>query len=131
MSAAGWWSSRAPSTWSADRGYRALRLGPREHRGGGKRPWDAGFWCGTWRGWPSARTSAVGVVDLDGQGDTVGGIVVMRSAARTLNVIHRVKEKIESVRLSLPPGVEMVTTYDRSELIQRSIDTLRKSCCWR
>ncbi len=67
-----------------------------------------------------------GVVDLDGQGDTVGGIVVMRSGENALNVIHRVKEKIESVRPSLPPGVELVTTYDRSELIQRSIDTLKE-----
>jgi len=67
-----------------------------------------------------------GVVDLDGQGDTVGGIVVMRSGENALNVIHRVKEKIESVRPSLLPGVELVTTYDRSELIQRSIDTLKE-----
>ena len=67
-----------------------------------------------------------GVVDLDGQGDTVGGIVVMRSGENALHVIHRVKEKIESVRPSLPPGVELVTTYDRSELIQRSIDTLKE-----
>src|SRR5207247_4362817 len=43
-----------------------------------------------------------------------------------LNVIHRVKEKIESARRSFPPGLELVTTYDRSELIQRSIDTLKE-----
>jgi Cu(I)/Ag(I) efflux system membrane protein CusA/SilA len=67
-----------------------------------------------------------GVVDLDGRGDTVGGIVVMRSGENALNVIERVKEKIDSVRPSLPPGVEMVVTYDRSELIQKSIDNLKE-----
>jgi len=67
-----------------------------------------------------------GVVDLDGQGDTVGGIVVMRYGENALNVIERVKEKIDSIRPSLPPGVELVTTYDRSELIQRSIDNLKQ-----
>jgi len=66
-----------------------------------------------------------GVVDLDGQGDTVGGIVVMRHGENALNVIARVKEKIESIRPSLPPGVELVTVYDRSELIRRSIDNLK------
>jgi Cu(I)/Ag(I) efflux system membrane protein CusA/SilA len=67
-----------------------------------------------------------GVVDLDGLGDTVGGIIVMRDGENALNVIERVKEKIDSVRPSLPPGVELVTTYDRSELIRRSIDNLKK-----
>jgi Cu(I)/Ag(I) efflux system membrane protein CusA/SilA len=67
-----------------------------------------------------------GVVDLDGMGDTVGGIVIMRSGENALNVINRVKEKIASVRPSLPPGVEMVTTYDRSDLIRRSIDNLKE-----
>jgi Cu(I)/Ag(I) efflux system membrane protein CusA/SilA len=67
-----------------------------------------------------------GVVDLDGEGDTVGGIIVMRYGENALNVIERVKEKIDSIRPSLPPGVELVTTYDRSELIQRSIDNLKE-----
>ncbi len=67
-----------------------------------------------------------GVVDLDGMGDTVGGIVVMRSGENALNVIRRVKEKIDGVRPSLPPGVELVTVYDRSELIRRSIDNLKE-----
>jgi Cu(I)/Ag(I) efflux system membrane protein CusA/SilA len=66
-----------------------------------------------------------GVVDLGGEGDAVGGIVVMRTGENALNVIGRVKEKIASVRSSLPEWVELVTTYDRSELIQRSIDTLK------
>ena len=67
-----------------------------------------------------------GVADLDGEGDAVGGIVVMRYGENALNVIDRVKAKIEEVRPSLPPGVEVVTTYDRSELIKRSIETLRR-----
>lgn len=66
-----------------------------------------------------------GVADLDGLGDTVGGIVVMRQGENALNVINRVKEKIEEITPSLPKGVEIITTYDRSELIKRSIDTLR------
>jgi Cu(I)/Ag(I) efflux system membrane protein CusA/SilA len=66
-----------------------------------------------------------GVADLDGQGDTVGGIVIMRSGENALNVINRVKAKLNEIRPSLPAGVEVVTTYDRSELIKRSIETLR------
>jgi Cu(I)/Ag(I) efflux system membrane protein CusA/SilA len=66
-----------------------------------------------------------GVADLDGQGDTVGGIIVMRQGENALNVIGRVKAKIEEVKPSLPKGVEIVTTYDRSELINRAIDTLK------
>jgi len=66
-----------------------------------------------------------GVADLDGEGDTVGGIVIMRYGENALNVINRVKEKIEEIKPSLPKGVEIVTTYDRSELIKRSIETLK------
>ena len=66
-----------------------------------------------------------GVADLDGEGDTVGGIVIMRYGENALNVINRVKEKIEEIKPSLPRGVEIVTTYDRSELIKRSIETLK------
>jgi Cu(I)/Ag(I) efflux system membrane protein CusA/SilA len=66
-----------------------------------------------------------GVADLDGEGDTVGGIVVMRFGENALNLINRVKEKIGEIRPSLPKGVELITTYDRSELIKRSIDTLK------
>ncbi len=66
-----------------------------------------------------------GVADLDGMGDAVGGIVVMRHGENALDVIARVKAKLEEVRASLPPGVEVVVTYDRSELIERSIDNLK------
>ncbi len=67
-----------------------------------------------------------GVADLDGMGDTVGGIVVMRHGGNALNVIRAVKDKIASLRGSLPEGVELVPTYDRSELIERSIDNLKQ-----
>ncbi len=66
-----------------------------------------------------------GIADLDGEGDTVGGIVIMRYGENALNVINRVKEKIEEIKPSLPEGIEIVTTYDRSELIKHSIDTLK------
>jgi Cu(I)/Ag(I) efflux system membrane protein CusA/SilA len=66
-----------------------------------------------------------GVSDLDGLGDTVGGIVVMRHGENALGVIERVRAKLEDMKGSLPEGVEIVTTYDRSELIRQSIDNLR------
>jgi Cu(I)/Ag(I) efflux system membrane protein CusA/SilA len=66
-----------------------------------------------------------GVADLDGRGDVVGGIVVMRQGENALAVIARVKAKLQEVKASLPPGVEVVTTYDRSDLIERSIETLQ------
>jgi Cu(I)/Ag(I) efflux system membrane protein CusA/SilA len=65
-----------------------------------------------------------GVADLDGEGDVVGGIVVMRSGENALAVIERIKAKLEDVKPSLPEGVEIVTTYDRSELINAAIDTV-------
>lgn len=67
-----------------------------------------------------------GIADLDGQGDAVGGIVVMRAGENALNVIEAVKEKIDEIKPSFPQGVEIVPTYDRSELIHRSIDTLKE-----
>jgi Cu(I)/Ag(I) efflux system membrane protein CusA/SilA len=66
-----------------------------------------------------------GVTDLNGDGDVVGGIVVMRQGENALNVIERVKTKLAEMKSSLPEGVEVVSTYDRSELIQRSIDNLK------
>jgi Cu(I)/Ag(I) efflux system membrane protein CusA/SilA len=67
-----------------------------------------------------------GLADLDGRGEVVAGIVVVRFGENVLSVIERVKEKIKnSVQPSLPKGVEIVVTYDRSDLINRSIDTLK------
>ncbi len=68
-----------------------------------------------------------GVADFNGEGDVVGGIVVMRHEENAAAVIERVKEKIESLKGSLPKGVELVATYDRSELIDKAIETLKKT----
>lgn len=65
-----------------------------------------------------------GISDLDGKGDIVSGIVVMRSGENANTVIDAVKKKLEELRQSLPSGVEILTTYDRSDLIQRAIHTL-------
>src|SRR5204862_6188275 len=72
--------------------------------------------------WPDRRR---GLAELDGQGETVGGWVVMRHGQTALRVIDGVKEKLRSIAPSLPPGVEIVPVYDRSTLIDRAIDTLR------
>ena len=66
-----------------------------------------------------------GIAELDGQGEVVGGIVVMRYNENALHVIERVKERLKELEPSLPEGVKIVTTYDRSELIERSIETLK------
>ena len=66
-----------------------------------------------------------GVADLDGLGDAPGGIVVMRTGENALDVIARVKARLAEIEPSLLPGVRIVTTYDRSDLIQRAIETLR------
>ncbi|MBP1627109.1 MAG: cation efflux system protein CusA [Holophagaceae bacterium] len=65
-----------------------------------------------------------GLTDLDGHGDVVGGIVVMRQGENALNVIERVKTKLDELKQGLPPGVEIITTYDRSELIHNAIKTV-------
>jgi Cu(I)/Ag(I) efflux system membrane protein CusA/SilA len=67
-----------------------------------------------------------GLADLDGKGEVVGGIVVMRYGENALRVIDRVKAKIEEFTPSLPSGVKIVTTYDRSDLILKSIATLKE-----
>lgn len=68
-----------------------------------------------------------GVAELDGKGEVVGGIVVVRFGENVLDVIERVKEKIKTeIEPSLPEGVRLVVTYDRSDLIYRAIDTLKE-----
>jgi Cu(I)/Ag(I) efflux system membrane protein CusA/SilA len=67
-----------------------------------------------------------GVAELNGEGEVVGGIVVMRYGGNALKVIDGIKKKLEEIKPSLPGGVELVTTYDRSQLIKRSISTLRE-----
>ena len=66
-----------------------------------------------------------GITDLDGKGDAVGGIIVMRHGEDAPTVISRVKEKIVEIQKSLPQGVRIQTVYDRSDLIQRAMETLR------
>lgn len=65
-----------------------------------------------------------GITDLDGKGDVVGGIVIMRHGENALSVIDRVKTKLKEIETTLPKGTKLVTTYDRSELILKSISTL-------
>ena len=67
-----------------------------------------------------------GVTDLDGHGDAVSGIVIMRQGENAYDVIGRVKQKITELKHYLPEGVEIVVTYDRSELIAHSISTLKE-----
>ncbi|MEI6083598.1 MAG: CusA/CzcA family heavy metal efflux RND transporter [Verrucomicrobiota bacterium] len=66
-----------------------------------------------------------GIGDLDGTGDVVGGVVIMRHGENALNVIKHVKEKLDELKPSMPEGVELKVTYDRSELIEKSIDNLK------
>ena len=68
-----------------------------------------------------------GVAELDGRGEAVGAIVVARYGTNAKAVIEAVREKLASVAAGLPPGVEVVTTYDRSQLIDRAIETLRRA----
>ena len=67
-----------------------------------------------------------GVAEWNGEGETVGGIVVMRYGLNALNVISGVKQKLAEISGSLPPGVEIVSGYDRSGLIRASISTLQR-----
>ncbi len=66
-----------------------------------------------------------GVTELNGVGEAVGGIVVMRPGANALDVIHSVKERLETIKQGLPDGVEVKTVYDRSKLIEGSVDYLK------
>nr|SPS04605.1 Cation efflux system protein CusA [Candidatus Nitrotoga fabula] len=67
-----------------------------------------------------------GVADLDGEGEVVGGIVVMRYGNNALETIERVKSRLQELKSGLPQGVELVVTYDRSGLIERAVSTLRE-----
>ena len=67
-----------------------------------------------------------GMADFNGEGEVVGGIVVVRYGENALAVIKRVKEKLEEIRNSLPEGVEIIPVYDRSDLIERSVRNLKE-----
>ena len=66
-----------------------------------------------------------GIAELDGEGEVAGGVVVMRSGKNARTTIEGVKARLEQLKPSLPPGVEVIETYDRSKLIDRSIDNLK------
>jgi Cu(I)/Ag(I) efflux system membrane protein CusA/SilA len=68
-----------------------------------------------------------GVADLNGEGEVAAGIVIMRDGENALRVIERVKQRLEELKPALPEGVEIITTYDRSDLILRSIGTLKRA----
>jgi Cu(I)/Ag(I) efflux system membrane protein CusA/SilA len=68
-----------------------------------------------------------GLLEKNGEGEVVGGIVVMRSGANARDVIERVKQRIEEIKPGLPPGVEVVPSYDRSTLIEAAIGTLDRA----
>jgi len=67
-----------------------------------------------------------GIAELNGEGEVTGGIIVMRSGKNALETIDAVKAKLETLKPSLPPGVEIVPTYDRSNLIKRAVDNLQE-----
>jgi len=66
-----------------------------------------------------------GIADLDGKGEAVSGIVIMREGENALDVIERVKSRLKEIEPGMPAGMKVVPIYDRSELINRSIDTLK------
>lgn len=66
-----------------------------------------------------------GIAELNGEGEVAGGVIVMRSGKNALETIDAVKAKLAGLKSSLPPGVEIVPTYDRSHLIRRAVDNLR------
>ena len=68
-----------------------------------------------------------GILEIDGKGEAVGGIVIMRYGENALKTIEAIKEKLEAIKPSLPAGVQIVTGYDRSSLILRAIDNLRST----
>jgi copper/silver efflux system protein len=65
-----------------------------------------------------------GIAELDGEGEVAGGVIVMRSGKNALDTIDAVKVKLADLKASLPAGVEIVTTYDRSNLIKRAVENL-------
>ena len=83
-------------------------------------------WCAIWGRVVRSRSDERACAEWNGEGEAVGGIVVMRYGQNALNVINGVKAKIAEMRKSLPPGVEIVAGYDRAGLIEASINTLKR-----
>jgi Cu(I)/Ag(I) efflux system membrane protein CusA/SilA len=69
----------------------------------------------------------LGIAERNGRGEAVGGVIVMRVGANALDVVKQVKAKLAELAPSLPPGVRVVTAYDRTELIHRAIGTLERT----
>ncbi len=67
-----------------------------------------------------------GIAELDGEGEVVGGVIVMRWGENALKTINAVKNRLAELQRSLPDGVEIITTYDRSDLIERAVETLQR-----
>jgi len=67
-----------------------------------------------------------GIAELNGEGEVAGGVIIMRSGKNALETIRAVKAKLAKLKLSLPPGVQIVPTYDRSSLIKRAVDNLQE-----
>jgi Cu(I)/Ag(I) efflux system membrane protein CusA/SilA len=81
-----------------------------------------------WATWPRIQVGPEmrrGIGELDGEGEATGGVIVMRSGKNALETIAAVKAKLASLQGSLPKGVEIVPTYDRSSLIERAVENLR------
>ena len=68
-----------------------------------------------------------GITDLNGEGEVPGGVIIMRSGKNALDTINAVKSKLAQLKSSLPPGVEIVPTYDRSGLIRRGVENLQRT----
>src|SRR5467141_1478755 len=68
-----------------------------------------------------------GITDLNGEGEVAGGVIIMRSGKSALDTINAVKSKLAQLKSSLPPGVEIVPTYDRSGLIRRGVENLQRT----
>jgi len=66
-----------------------------------------------------------GLAELNGEGETAGGVIIMRYQENALEVIRKVREKLEELKAGLPEGVEIVPTYDRSSLIERAVENLK------
>jgi Cu(I)/Ag(I) efflux system membrane protein CusA/SilA len=121
-------------------GGRVLEIAGHEHvirgRGYVKRPEDIGMSAVKVENGTPVRVRDVadvnigpdirrGLTELNGEGEAPGGVVIMRYGENALNIIERVKERLEEIKRGLPEGIQVVTTYDRSTLIEDSVHTLR------
>ncbi len=120
------WSWARPSTWSAPpaicKTLDDFRADPARRRPTAGVPVRLGDVARVQIG-PEMRR---GIAELNGEGEVAGGVIVMRSGKNALETIEAVKAKLAELKQSLPPGVEIVPTYDRSSLIERAVDNLER-----